>query len=255
MNDALQQAMARANMSESQLARACGVDPKTVSRWLSNPSRLPHPRHRAAVSRALGEEESVLWPAVQQLVKAGPDREMVQLYPYRSAAPATLWRQLIRQAKTEIVFAGYTNYFLWLEHANLGDLLRKKASTGCRVRFILGDPASPVTRQREAEEDVPLTLSTRIEVTLSELAKLRDTSIETRYETGHVSLSAFRFDDDMIVTPLLPGRIGHDAPMMHLRRCQDDGVFDRFAGHIEDLWAKGRDAWTIPTAEVAHAQA
>jgi hypothetical protein len=39
--------------------------------------------------------------------------------------------------------------------------------------------------------------------------------------------------------------------MMHLRRAQDDGVFDRFAGHVEDLWAKGRDAWTIPTAEVA----
>ncbi|WP_344447354.1 hypothetical protein [Kitasatospora nipponensis] len=70
-------------MSESQLARACGVDPKTVSRWLSNPARPPHPRHRAAVSRALGEEESVIWPAVQQLVKSGADREMVQLYPYR----------------------------------------------------------------------------------------------------------------------------------------------------------------------------
>ena len=255
MNDALQLALARANMSESQLARACGVDPKTVSRWLSSPSRLPHPRHRAAASRALSEEESVIWPAVQQLVKAGPDREMVQLYPYRSAAPATLWRQLLRQAKTELVFAGYTNYFLWLEHANLGDLLRRKAAGGCRVRFILGDPASPVTRQRELEEDVPLTLSTRIEVTLSELAKLKDAQIEARYETGHVSLSVFRFDDDMIVTPLLPGRIGHDAPMMHLRRAQADGVFDRFAGHAEDLWAKGRDVWTIPTAEVARAEA
>ncbi|MFD5085882.1 hypothetical protein ACFWOG_24965 [Kitasatospora sp. NPDC058406] len=60
----------------------------------------------------------------------------------------------------------------------------------------------------------------------------------------------------MIVTPLLPGRTGHDAPMMHLRRAQDDGVFDRFAGHTEGLWAKGRDVWTIPTmTEAAHAQA
>ncbi|MFF0409043.1 XRE family transcriptional regulator [Kitasatospora sp. NPDC004745] len=238
-------------MTESKLAETCGVDPKTVSRWIAKPEREPHARHRAAASRALGEEETVLWPSVRQLVKSGPDRELVQMYPYRSAAPATLWRQLIRGATSELTFAGYTNYFLWLEHARFGDLLRQKAAAGVRIRFVLGDPASPVTRQRESEEDVPLTLSTRIEVTLSELAKLRDTSIETRYETGHVSLSAFRFDDDMIVTPLLPGRIGHDAPMMHLRRCQDDGVFDRFAGHIEDLWAKGRDVWTIPTAEVA----
>jgi len=253
VNSPLREAMARANMTESQLARVCGVDPKTVSRWITNPAREPHARHRAAASRALGEEEPVLWPSVQQLVKSGPDRELVQMYPYRSAAPATLWRQLVAKAEHELTFAGYTNYFLWLEHANFGSLLRRKAEAGCRIRFVLGDPASPVTRQREREEDVPLTLSTRIEVTLSELAKLRSTSIEARYETGHVSLSAFRFDHDMIVTPLLPGRIGHDAPMMHLRRAQDDGVFDRFAGHIEDLWARGRDVWTIP--EVLHAQA
>ncbi|MFJ6622066.1 hypothetical protein ACIQOW_31365 [Kitasatospora sp. NPDC091335] len=101
-----------------------------------------------------------------------------------------------------------------------------------------------------------MSLSTRIEITLSELAKLRGTSIEARYETAHVSLSVSRFDDDMIVTPLLPGRIGHDAPMMHFRRAQEDGVFDRFAGHVEDLWAKGRDVWTAATTEVAdHGQA
>ncbi|MFJ2780740.1 XRE family transcriptional regulator [Kitasatospora sp. NPDC087315] len=256
MNEPLREAMVRANITESQLARTVGVDPKTVSRWVASPARVPHARHRAAVSRALDEEETVLWPSVQQLVKSGPDRELVQMYPYRSAAPTSLWRQLIHQADHELTFAGYTNYFLWLEQSNFGDLLRNKTARGCRVRFVLGDPASPVTRQRELAEDVPLTLSTRIEVTLSELAKLKDTTVEARYETGHVSLSVFRFDQDMIVTPLLPGRIGHDAPMMHLRRAQDDGVFDRFAGHVEDLWARGRDVWTIPTAEVtADAQA
>ncbi|MER8188041.1 XRE family transcriptional regulator [Kitasatospora sp. NPDC094015] len=252
MNDALRQALARANMTESQLARACGVDPKTVGRWVADPTRLPHARHRSAASRVLAVEEAALWPTVRTMVKTGPDREIVQVYPYRSAAPASLWRQLISKAEREISFAGYTNYFLWLEHANLGALLRRKADAGCRIRFVLGDPASPITRRREIEEDVPLTLSTRIEVTLSELAKLRDTTVEARYETGHVSLSVFCFDQDMIVTPLLPGRIGHDAPMMHLRRAQDDGMFDRFAGHVEDLWGKGRDVWTM---EVQHAEA
>jgi transcriptional regulator with XRE-family HTH domain len=253
MNQPLMQALTRANMTEAQLARAVGVDPKTIGRWITDPTRVPHARHRAAASRALDEEETVLWPSVQQLVKSGADRELVQMYPYRSAAPASLWRQLIHSAETELTFAGYTNYFLWLEHANLGALLRKKAEAGCRIRFILGDPASPVTRQRELEEDVPLTLSTRIAVTISELQRLRDVpQIEARLETGHAHLSVFRFDQDMIVTPLLPGRIGHDAPMMHLRRAQTDGVFDRFAGHTEDLWARGRDVWNL---EVQHAEA
>ncbi|PBC71600.1 hypothetical protein BX265_6210 [Streptomyces sp. TLI_235] len=254
MNEPLRQAMARANMTESQLARAAGVDPKTVGRWISNPARVPHARHRAAVSRALDEEETVLWPAVQTLVKSGPDRELVQLYPYRSAAPTSLWAQLIRRAESDLVFAGYTNYFLWLEQANLGALLRKKAAAGCRIRFVLGDPASPVTRQREMEENTPITLSTRIDVTLSELQRLHDVpGIQARFATGHVSLSVFRFDGDMLVTPLLPGRVGHEAPMMHLRRAQDGGFYDRYLEHVETLWGQGRDVWSIP--EVEHAEA
>ncbi|MFC6600429.1 DUF5919 domain-containing protein [Kitasatospora paranensis] len=241
-------------MTEALLARAVGVDPKTIGRWVSNPARVPHARHRAAASRALDEEETVLWPAVQTLVKSGPDRELVQLYPYRSAAPTSLWAQLIRRAESDLVFAGYTNYFLWLEQARLGEVLRRKAASGCRIRFILGDPASTVTRQRESEEAVPLTLSTRIEVTLAELRKLRDVpNIEARFETGHAPLSVFRFDSDMIVTPLLPGRVGHDAPMMHLRRAQDNGVFDRYLDHVEGLWGRGRDVWT--NSEVEHATA
>lgn len=254
MNNALRAAMADAKLTQSQLAQVCGVDPKTIGRWLLDASRVPYVHHRLAASDALGVEVAVLWPtATQTLVKTGPDRELVAMYPYRSAAPPSLWRQLIAKAQTELVFAGYTNYFLWLEQANFGSLLRRKAAAGCRIRFILGDPASPITRQREIEEDVPLTLSTRIAVSIGELQKLQDVpGIESRFETGHVSLSVFRFDQDMIVTPLLPGRIGHDAPMMHLRRAQDDGVFDRFAGHTEDLWAKGRDIWNL---EAVHAEA
>lgn len=56
----------------------------------------------------------------------------------------------------------------------------------------------------------------------------------------------------MVVTPLLPGRVGHDGPRTHLRRSQDDGVFDRFAGHVEELWAHGRD---VRNPEVQHAEA
>lgn len=44
-------------------------------------------------------------------------------------------------------------------------------------------------------------------MTLSELQRLRDVGdIEGRFETGHVNLSVFRFDDEMIVTPILARR-------------------------------------------------
>ncbi|WP_067563465.1 DUF5919 domain-containing protein [Nocardia acidivorans] len=245
MNHALRQAMAKAKITEQQLAEKCGVDVKTVNRWLTNPTRVPHARHRWEVCASLGAEEAVLWPsAVRLTLKTGPDREVVQVFPYRSAAPASLWRSLMTNAKSELTNAGYTNYFLWLEHANLGSLLRRKAANGCTVRFLIGDPDDDVTRAREEEESVPLTLSTRIAVTLAELHKLRDvSSIAGRFTNGHVNLSVFRFDDDMIVTPILARRVGHDSPMFHLRREQEDGMFDRFSEHVEELWSRGRDIW------------
>ncbi|MFG2307679.1 DUF5919 domain-containing protein [Streptomyces sp. NPDC048566] len=240
MNEALRRAMVAANLTDRELAERCDVDTKTVGRWITQPGRVPHARHRWAVAEAVREDEGVLWPAAAKTaIKVGPDREVVEVFPYRSAVPAALWRTLITRAERELTFAGYTNYFLWLEQARFGTALRRKASAGCRVRFLVGDPDSAMTRAREQDEGVPLTLSTRIRVTLAELAKL-DGVVDARYSDGHAYLSVFRFDDDMIVTPLLPHSVGHDAPTLHLRRHQNDGMFDRFASHVEELWTRGR---------------
>ncbi|WP_067708811.1 DUF5919 domain-containing protein [Nocardia yamanashiensis] len=247
MNQGLRQAMTKAKVTEQQLAEKCGVDVKTVTRWVTNESRVPHARHRWAVCEHLQAEEADLWPsAVQRTLKVGPDREVVQVFPYRSAAPASLWRSLITNAKQDLTFAGYTNYFLWLEQANLAALLRRKAAAGCRIRILVGDPTSAATLAREREENVPLTLSTRIAVTLAELRKLQDVeSIEARFSDDHVNLSVFRFDSDMIMTPILARRVGHDSPMFHLRREHPDGMFDRFSEHVEELWSRGRNVWEV----------
>ncbi|MFF0138564.1 XRE family transcriptional regulator [Streptomyces sp. NPDC005227] len=240
MNEALRRAMTKAQITDHELAARCDVDTKTIGRWITQPGRVPHSRHRWAASEALGEEEAVLWPtAAKRAVKVGPDREVVEVFPYRSAVPASLWRTLITRAEERLDFAGYTNYFLWLEQARFGTVLRRKAERGARVRFLVGDPDSEVTRARERDEDVPLTLSTRIRVTLAELAKL-DGAVDARFSDGHAYLSVFRFDQDMIVTPLLTHSVGHDAPTLHLRRHQNDGMFDRFAAHVDELWTRGR---------------
>lgn len=204
--------------------------------------RTPHARHRWAAANALGVDESVLWPeTVRAAVKVGPERELVAFYPFRSGVPQALWRTLIGDARRVLTFAGYTNYFLWLEQANLASTLRRKAEQGARVRFLLGDRDSDVTRRREEVEAVPLTVSTRISVTLSELTKLADVpNVEVRFSDQHVSLSVFRFDDQMLVCQHIADRLGHDSPTMHLRRRQDDGIFDRFALHVDQLWQTGR---------------
>jgi lambda repressor-like predicted transcriptional regulator len=244
-NTALRQAMVTARMNDQALARQVGVDVKTVARWVAQDDRLPHPRHRWAVCEALGVDESVIWPdAIRSAVKTGPDREVAAVYPYRSACPASLWRKLITGAAREITFAGYTSYFLWIEQPNLGAALRRKAGQGCRVRFLVGDPDSAVTREREQVEGTSLTVSTRIAVTLEQLDRLRDVEgIEVRFSDRHIALSVFAFDDDMIVTPHLANLVGHNSPAFHFHRHQDDGVFDRFALHVNALWGEGREVW------------
>jgi len=100
-----------------------------------------------------------------------------------------------------------------------------------------------------------LTVSTRIAVTMEQLGRLRGTdSIEARFSDRHIALSVFAFDNDMIVTPHLANLVGHDSPAFHLRRHQDDGVFDRFAMHVRALWDEGRDVWAVSAASASEPQ-
>lgn len=226
-----------------RLATHLGITTKTVERWLADVELVPHPRNRADVSEYLGVPEEMLWPrVVKTAVKTGPDREIVSVYPYRSACPSSVWAHLVEEATKEVFFAGYTNYFIFLEQPAFHLTLRKKIEEGVRVRFLLGDPAGEVTRQREAVEGVALSVSTRIRITLENLAKVGGlSSPEMRFSASedamnHVSLSVFRFDEDVLVTPHLARLVGHDSPMMHLHRRESNGMFDRFADHAEELW-------------------
>ena len=56
----------------------------------------------------------------------------------------------------------------------------------------------------------------------------------------------FSFDDDMIVTPHLSNLVGHESPAFHYRRCQQDGIFDRFTMHVNALWADARPVRDLP---------
>lgn len=182
----------------------------------------------------------MIWPdAVRAAVKTGADREIAAAYPYRSEVPRALWHRLVTKATDEITLAGYTNYFFWLEQANFGAILRRQAEAGCQIRFLVGDPDSEVTRRREELEGVPLTIRTRIQVTLDELSRLRDI-VQVRFSDQHLAMSVFRFDNQMIVTQHLAYLVGHDSPALHLVRRQDNGLFDRFAAHLTTLWDTAR---------------
>ncbi|MFG2135933.1 helix-turn-helix domain-containing protein [Streptomyces sp. NPDC048650] len=237
--------MADAGLSPRKLAARVGVTSKTVERWLADAGLVPHATNREDACRALGVDEEMLWPrVVKDRIKTGNDRELVHSYPYRSACPSTVWAELVENSSEELFLAGYTNYFFWTQMPRFAETIRRKAESGCRVRILLGDPAGEVTAQRETIEDVALSVSTRIRITLEHLGRWGDLpGLETRYSSAedavnHVSLSVFRFDSDALVTPHLARLVGHDSPLLHLRRQGAGGMFDRFAEHSEELWSR-----------------
>ncbi|BDE40453.1 DNA-binding protein [Streptomyces lividans] len=90
----------------------------------------------------------------------------------------------------------------WTQVPHFADTVRRKAESGCRVRFQLDDPNGDVTRQRETVEDADLSVSTRISITLEHLDRLGPLEgLKTCFSApqdaiNHVSLAVFRFDDD-----------------------------------------------------------
>lgn len=240
--------MAAKGIEVNQLAALVGVSPGSVRQWLADSNRVPHPGTRSKVRYHLGVPEEMLWPRESSIIKTGSDRETVMSYPFRSACPTSVWARLISGAKRDIIFAGYTNYFLFTQQPGFDRTLKELSARGVRVRFLMGDPEGSVTREREEIEKTALTVSSRIHITLENLARLGDLAgLEARFSaaedaTNHVGLSVFRMDDDVLVTPHLARLVGHDSPMTHYRRRGENGMFDRFAEHAEELWERGRPA-------------
>ena len=237
-NERLRRAMAQAQVDVDDVSRAAEVDPKTVQRWLAG--RMPHPRHRWAVAKALDQDEGYLWPSDGQVLPpgAGTTAEVVAAYAHRADVPAEQWWDLLVAARRQIDLLGYAMLFLSEQHPRLCDLLRGKAAASCRVRIALADPASPQAKERDAEEGLAGALLGRISTALRYLDELRDCEgIELHLHATPLYNSLFRFDDEMFVTPHLYGVPGYGAPLLHLRRLGAEGLFTSYAKHFDDVWA------------------
>ncbi len=101
MNDALRVALDETGYTAEALAERVGVDPKTVSRWLSE-NRIPHGRHRVAAAEALGRDVADIWPDTSRR------RDLIWFRP---------WQEIEREATS----------LRWFESLVLPGLLQTEA--------------------------------------------------------------------------------------------------------------------------------
>jgi transcriptional regulator with XRE-family HTH domain len=217
---------------------------KNLGLWVPADSELRDYQRRADPSQLA--DDVLLTELIRRYQQRG-DREILNVYPQRSDVPGTLWDRLFTRARAEIFLGGYTNYFFWAERSHFGELLRDKAAAGVRVRILVGDPTGAVTQRREQVENVPLTVGTRIRITLDELQKMGPVpGLEVRLSDvnaeAHVSRSIFRIDQEALVCEHIADRLGHGSLTFHLRRMQKGGPFDQYSAHLEHLW-DGAKAW------------
>jgi len=238
--------MTNAAMTVEELAEAVGVDPKSVQRWIAG-EVTPHARHRGAAAAALLADPEWLWPpkeavaAVEQATPTSVIAEVADAFAHRAEVPKEAWWALLSGAAHRIDLLAYAMQFLPEDHIDLCDLLSRKVRGGCAIRICLADPDSAVVAERDAEEGLGGTMAARIRTTLGHLEPLVGThGVEFRMHATPMYNSVFRGDDELFYTQHLYGLRGYRAPLFHLRRARDRGLFDNILAHIDRVWASAR---------------
>ena len=239
--------MAKAGLTETALAAQVEVDAKTVGRWRNEGAIPRRPEVKAKVASILGLDQDELWPAPPPELPS-EDRqvtdEVITVWAHRADAPKAEWWKLLTAAKTSIDLLGYAMQFLPEDHSRLDELLIDKAASGCQIRITLANPDSQVVAERDEEEGLGGTMPERIRTTLDHFEALFGVEgIDLKFHKTRMYNSLVRGDNQMLMTPHQYGVKGYRAPLFHVSRTSDDGLFDSLVTHFEKVWA---DSTPIP---------
>jgi hypothetical protein len=127
--------------------------------------------------------------------------------------------------------------------SGLPAMLLEKGAAGCQVRALIGAPdsiwvAAAAKQLGQDDQDYisRTELEREIELSRGHLEPLiGKPGIEIRAFYAERYNTIVRFDDQMLVTLHLWGTPTAQAPLLHLRRHADGGLFDQFAHHLETI--------------------
>jgi hypothetical protein len=229
--------MLDAEMSAQMLARQAGVDVKSVTRWISE-GRVPHPSTRAKVAHLLNQQETFLWPSLLETAEASDvaASELNRIWRTRSAVSTETWHSLFNRTSSELDILVYAGGFL-IETLDLADIIRWKASTGTKVRVLLGDPESAAVRTRATELSLSW-LPERCRTTAHYLDQVsRSPGVSVRLHATTLYASHYRFDDVVLVNDHAFGVWACQSPVYQLRRAMNGHLFDFYVAAFNRVWA------------------
>jgi uncharacterized protein DUF5919 len=233
--------MQRTGTTCDDLALCCGVDVKTVERWVSL-GRVPHRKNRWDAACRLGADEAWLWPqAAEGRRDTAAHSELVRLYADRASVPRDRWLRMMEDAVDDISVLVMSGTFYAQTQPRIGRQLAAAAAKGVRVRLCFGDPSSEAVATRDREEGLGGTLAAKIRSSLTYYRETaRSGGIEMRLHACTLYASLFRYDDEIMVNPHAWGEPASANPAMHLRRLDGGTVAGHYMDSFERVWDTGK---------------
>ncbi|MEU2515891.1 XRE family transcriptional regulator [Streptomyces syringium] len=237
-NERLRAVMEAGSWTCNTLAEKAEVDTKTVERWVSL-GRTPRRVTAMLAAEALGEDVFALWPALRQARAArAVSPELVALYEQRADVPMSTFIDVLSRAREKIDVLVYAAVYLHEAYPRLNDLLRERAAEGCAVRIAVGDADSSNVRQRGTEEQFGHGIDSRCRLALMHYRPLVDVpGIDVRTHETTLYNSLYRADDQVLVNAHVWGVNAYGAPVWHLRRTGEGGMFDTYVSSFDAVWA------------------
>jgi transcriptional regulator with XRE-family HTH domain len=243
-NERLRTAMLRTGTTTDDLALCCGVDVKTVDRWLAL-GRVPHRANRWDAARRLGYDEDYLWPDVPgrnpgRRVEASQS-ELVRIYPDRGSIPRETWHRLFGGAREEIGVLVYAALFL-AEDAGARRLFAEQARAGVRVRLLFGDPDCTAVGQRGEEEGIgAVAIGAKIRNVLALFRPLvQAQAVEVRLHSTVLYNSIYQADDQVLVNVHVYGNVANCAPVLHLRKISGGSMVTTYLDSFTRIWDEAK---------------
>jgi hypothetical protein len=222
VNETLYRAILEAELSTEDIATRLGVDPKTVRCWLDG--RVPYLRHRWALARLVGRDESDLWSQFRP-IQSRP-REVVAVYPHRDSVPPEHWMRVLGGARQDAGVLGDAA-FLYANGLELVSRLAVLASAGTRVRICLADggmggPAHPLPGHPVPPPDAAIRAA-------AGRAEVREYEARAYYTMCYA-------DDDFMIAQHAFGVVDGQVPVLRLRRTTEGEMATSYLRSFDQIW-------------------